>query len=434
MSLEGERTAVIVTLSEDLREFEELADSAGYRVLYEVIQRRKSPHTATFLGKGKLRELNELVEEWPVDAILINGDLKPTQHFNLESELKKECVDRIGVVLSIFASKARDKKAKLQVEKARLEYELPFLREWIHNARMGEHPGFLSGGEYQVDVYYELVKRRIKKINEELKTINQGQELRREQRRKRGFLLVSIAGYTNAGKSSLLKRLTGEQVSIDRRMFSTLSTTTRRLEGVNRDILLTDTIGFLQNLPHFMIESFATSIEDIYLSDLILLVIDASESLDSMERKIETSSKILFPTVDTSEVMVVLNKVDAVEGDLQRRIDLTEELLPGCKVIPVSVLEDHGVKDLIGSIVSFFQYQCRIDFLAPNSSTTSSLVSRLYEKGEVRKVVYGNQVKVSANCRMRDYDRFLGMIAEAGGEVLYSTSGDSIRTAASGRA
>jgi len=412
--------AAIVTLNEDLCEFEELADSAGYEVVFEVIQKRGRPDPTTYLGGGKLAELRGLLEDYPVDAILVNDDLRPTQHYKLENALRVECIDRIRLVLNLFAKKAKDKLARLQVEKSRLEYEIPFLREWIHNAKRGEHPGFLGSGEYQVDVYYDLIKKRMGKIDDELRKINSQYELRRDQRRKKGFYLISLAGYTNAGKSSLLRNLTGAPVMIDHKMFSTLSTTTRKMDGVGKDILVTDTIGFLHDLPHFMIESFRTAIEEIFLADLIILVVDASDEDEELMRKLRTSSKIIFPAIDPEDVIVALNKVDLVEREIQRKIELVEDIFPCAEVIPTSIKEEIGIDMLIDTSVSAFQYPYRIDFISPNTPDLSRLISWLYDEAEVNEVSYQNQVKVSLKCRSLHYDRILERIDKLPGKVLYA--------------
>jgi len=409
--------AALLTLTEEVREIEELADSAGYEILFEIIQRRTRSHSSTFVGKGKLREIQRVLLENPVDVLLINSDLRPSQHFSLENTLKVECVDRIGTVLEIFVQKARDKKARLQVEKARLEYEIPFLREWIHNAKAGEHPGFLGAGEYQVDVYYNLIRRRVKKINDELGLLGERQDLRRVQRRKRGFYLVSIAGYTNAGKSSLLRRLSGEEIVIDSRMFSTLSTITRRLEEIKKDILLTDTIGFLRDLPHFMIESFRTTIDDIFMSDLILLVVDGGDPIELLLSKLDTSLRMISPPVEKRDMIIVLNKIDLIYN-LERTIEPIQERIPGVPIFPISILEDAGINELRTAIVSTFKYTHTLSFSAPNNPETANFVSFLYDNTEMRSIDYENEVMVSTNCRERDYRKILSKIKELNGRII----------------
>ncbi len=166
----------------------------------------------------------------------------------------------------------------MQVRLAELQYEKPFVRELIHRARNGEHPGFMAGGEYQVDDYFEMIKKQMKKIRGNLEKIRDEREVRRKHRRISGFYLVSLAGYTNVGKSSLLNLLSGEKVKVEGKLFSTLSTTTRKIKNNNFPILLTDTVGFIQNLPAWIIDAFHSTLEEIEVSDIIILMVDADYS------------------------------------------------------------------------------------------------------------------------------------------------------------
>lgn len=412
------RSAAIITLTDDVNELEMLAESAGFEVEFEVIQRKTDRNSPTFLGRGKLRSLNDLLSNHPVDVVLINGNLKPKQHFNLENTLKIECLDRVGLVLLIFSEKTRDKKARLQVEKARLEYEMPLLREWIHSAKMGEHPGFLGSGEYQVDVYYDLVKKRTRKISEELRIITLEEDFRRKHRKNKGFFLVGIAGYTNAGKSSLLNRLTGERVVVEDQMFSTLSTTTRRLCNVKKDVLISDTIGFIQDLPHFMIESFMTTIEDLYLSDLILLVIDSSDTIDVIQTKLETSKKILLPEISPDNIIIILNKTDLNPGEADGKLEKVSEMLLGARVLSLSLKLDQGVDTLIDSIVDFFRYGCVMNLSLPNSPDSQSLISHLFDISDVASIKYGNHVIMSIECKDKDLETISRALETLDGRII----------------
>src|SRR5207245_940614 len=212
---------------------------------------------------GKLDEVQGRVEGGGIDAVVFNGELRPTMHYQLERDLGVECYDRLRVLLELFAQRASSREGKLQVELALLQYEVPLLREWIHEADVGERPGFMAGGAQRVDAYYETVKRRIKKIRDELATIRREREVRRTVRKDRGYHLVALAGYANAGKSSLLNVLTDEHVLVEDRMFSTLATTTRSLTGTRKRILLTDTIGFVDGVPFCMGEAFNATLEAI---------------------------------------------------------------------------------------------------------------------------------------------------------------------------
>jgi GTP-binding protein HflX len=403
-------------LDEDLSELEDLAGSAGYGVRYEVIQRRNHPNAKTFVGKGKLDEIKEIITSRPVAALIFNGELKPSQHYLLENQLGVEVIDRIRLVLNIFSNRASSRESQLQVLRAKLIYEIPLLREWIHNAKGGEHPGFLSGGAYGTDAYYELIRHQLSRIGSELQKLDVNHSLRRKQRKKRGFNTVAIAGYTNAGKSSLLNVLTSEKVLAEDRMFSTLATTTGRLEGDNKPILVTDTIGFLGDLPHFLIESFKSTIDEVYFADLVLLVIDASDPMDEVRRKIDTSRDILFPEVDASSIVIVLNKRDRV-ADLAAKIALARELLPAREILAVSARTGEGVDALRRTISSTFQYPVEMRFRLPHGQGVEQFLSWLHSNTEVVQVKYGDTVEVHLFSQEKDHANIVNQIVSLHGQA-----------------
>jgi len=409
------KRSALITLNDDVREIEELAESAGHQIVFEIIQRRSRPEPSTFIGRGKIEELKDMLKDHPVDVLLINGDLRPAHHYILENTLKVECVDRVRLVLNIFTERANSRESKLQVERARLQYETPLLKEWIHSAKMGEHPGFLGGGEYAVDVYYDLTKKRMRKIDEELQELRQSNELRRAQRKKKGFHLVSLAGYTNAGKSSLLKAMTGANVLIEDRMFSTLSTTTRRLERTGKTILLTDTIGFFNDLPHFVIEAFKNTIDDIFSSDLVLLVIDCSEPLEEIERKLATSMEILFPEMPSQKVILVLNKADLVKG----KIDLGwyRERIEVHRTYIISAATGNGLDELEMFIVSFFSHPLTFDITMPQTGSTESFIHWMRQVSEIESVEYGNDVRILGSCKDDESTHILTEVEKLKGRI-----------------
>jgi len=401
-------------LNEDVRELEELASSAGYTVIYEVIQRRERPEATTFVGRGKIEEIKTLLSIKSVDLLLIDGVLKPSQHFNLENTLKVECIDRVRLVLNIFTTRANDRESKLQVERARLQYEVPLLKEWIHSAKKGEHPGFLGGGEYAVDVYYDLIKKRIKKIEEELKSINQTHVIRRGQRQKRGQALISLAGYTNAGKSALLNALTGGTVLVENRMFSTLSTTTRKIRDIDRTVLITDTIGFLDDLPPFVIEAFKNTIEEIFTADLVLLTVDSSEPREEIKRKILTSKKILYPDLSPERVIVVLNKIDIGPG---RHLDekVLSEWIECSAIVKVSAKTGEGIVSLMDRISKYFTPPHRFDLILPYSEKSESFISSLRGLECLESVRYDSSIHLQGACEIKDLERIKAQVASLKG-------------------
>jgi len=409
-----ERTAAILTIDENVSEMEELARSAGMTIQYEIIQRRRRPHPTSFVGRGKLREVSEALSMRAVDVLLINGELKPSQHYLLESELKVECMDRIRLVLEIFDDRAYSREARLQVQRARLRYEIPLLREWIHNARGGEHPGFLGGGAYETDAYYELIRRQLARIEDELKKIESDRDLRRKRRARCGLGTIALAGYTNAGKSSLLNAITSEEVLVEDRMFSTLSTTTSRLEGCRKQLLVTDTIGFISNLPHFMIESFKSTLDEIFYADLVLLVIDSSDDEEAFIEKLNTSLRILFPEVDATDLMIVLSKIDRAT-DLSRRSAMVRAILPHVNIIGVSSLTGRGLERLQEMILEHFAYPVEMCFFLPHSPEAESLLSWLHDNTELQVNRTAEGTEVMLRCRECDHSAIVRRLIEVGG-------------------
>ncbi len=399
------RTGALISLDRDTAEIEELCRSADLDILYVIMQRRSRPDQTYYLGRGRFNELKELLVERPVDVVVINGELKPSQHFNLENGLKAECLDRIAVVLDIFTSRAEGRESKLQVELARLRYQVPLMREWVHSAKAGEHPGFLGGGEYQVDVYYNIIRRRIAQIEEELRSLARDGDLRRGIRRYKGFRTVCLAGYTNAGKSSLMRRLTGEEVLVADRMFSTLGTTTRRV-GSSK-ILLTDTVGFLKDLPHFMIESFRNTLQDVFTADLVVLVVDSSEPLFNVSSKILAVQEILGKGVLRGKLLVALNKMDQDPDRVTEMMTTIHDVLDPISVIGVSAVTGEGVDDLMDAVQSYFRPPVVISFKAENGKRAATEISRLYDDFFVESITYSDIVDVVFRCHEDDLEKVM---------------------------
>lgn len=408
------RTAAILTIDEDVSEMEELAYSAGMKVVLEIIQRRRRPHPASFVGKGKLQETKEVLDLRKVDVLLVNGVLKPSQHYLLESELKVECMDRLRLVLEIFDDRASSREARLQVQRARLLYEIPLLREWVHSAKTGEHPGFLGGGAYETDAYYELIRRQLARIEAELEKLGNDRDLRRKRRARLGLGTIALAGYTNAGKSSMLNAITSEKVLVEDKVFSTLSTTTARLDGCRKQLLVTDTIGFISNLPTFMIESFKSTLDEIFYADMVLLLIDSSDDEETFIEKLTTSFSILFPDVDVTDLVIVLSKTDRA-NELPQRIKMVRDLVPNVKVIGVSSLTGSGIEELHAAINEHFAYPVEMTFFLPHSDRAESLLSWLHDSTELEVDRTAEGTEVSLHCRESDHSVIVRRLIEAGG-------------------
>ena len=398
---------LLVSLSDDTREIEALLDSAGHRIVERVVQRRDHPDPQTFVGRGKLEEIRDrLMPEGGVTVVVFNGELRPTMHYHLEQELGVECYDRLRVLLELFAQRAATREAKLQVELALLHYEVPLLREWIHMADIGERPGFMAGGEQRVDAYYETVKRRMKKIKDELEVIRRERDVRRQLRRERGYHLVALAGYANAGKSSLLNALTKEHVVVDSHMFSTLSTTTRTLPGTRRRILLTDTVGFVDGVPFWMIEAFNATLEEIFEADLILLLVDAADPVAEIRRKIRLAARTLLPRVSVDAIRPVLTKVDLLPVDeLAGKVAVLTESEFHRPPLLLSVRSGEGLDDLRATIHETFAFPIEVHLVLPLDPESESKLHWLHGRADVLSVVHGpERIEVVARCRTQDAD------------------------------
>jgi GTP-binding protein HflX len=393
------KKAVLLTVNENVEEINELCRSAGIELLATMIQKRKRPEAGMFFGKGRMQDVKNIVESLKVDVVVCNGDLKPNQHYNLETYLECTCTDRIGIILDIFTERANDRQARLQVEMARLRYEMPMIKEWVNRQKSGEHPGFLGGGEYSTEGYLNYIYVRLKKIDDELERIGQDIDRRALARKKKGFHLISLCGHTNAGKSSLMSVLSDEEVFIKDLMFSTLSTTTRRMRNTRKEILISDTIGFLRDLPPFLINSFKGTLSEIFLADLVLLVVDGSEPERDLLDKLEASFSILFPEIDPERLVLVINKIDSAAPDLLQGLLRISILCPGLTVIPVSVHDGSGMDKLRKHIEAFFNPPCSLHLRIPLEAPSASFVSWLHDNTEVLKVRYDKELTVDLLCQ-----------------------------------
>ncbi len=407
-----------MSIDDDLDEIRALLHTLEVVVEKEVVQRRREAHRKTYLGPGKVEEVREDVEVLDVDYVVVNGDLKPSQHHALEMLFQKVCLDRVGVILRIFANHAHTKEAKDQVTLATLRYELPFLREWIHKAKKGERPGFLSGGAYATEVYYEHARSQIGRIERNLKVRSKQREVRRALRRKRGYFLVSFAGYTNAGKSALLNALSGSETVVDSRLFSTLSTTTRRLNESRRNVLLTDTVGFIRRLPPNLVNAFNSTLEEIFLADLVIVVVDVSESPDKIRMKLTTTLSVLVPRLCGKKMLLVGNKIDLVSSDARCKArDLIRTIHPNSDVTLVSATDHIGLKELTSVIEATENRSCVLTISLPITDSALSLISNLHEFVDIEETKTDTRVKLILRCRMDEVQKLMGRIEAIGGTV-----------------
>ncbi|MCH7661623.1 MAG: GTPase HflX [Euryarchaeota archaeon] len=372
-----------------------LAESAGCEIVDELTQIR-AEDSRTYFGSGKVEELADRVAETGAEMVVVDGDLSPSQHHALRESLPEgtQLRDRQRLVLEIFAERATTRRAKLQVELARLKYDLP-------RTSKDADEGWLNKVVEKGSPLYDM-RDRIDGIERKLNELPDRSEQRRAKRRESGFDLVTIAGYTNAGKSTLLHRLADDldfdasepvhpdievTAGVEDRLFKTLETTTRRAEIGGRRLLLTDTVGFIEELPHELVESFHSTLSETRTADLVVLVVDASDPVERIREKLAVSHKILDGS--DGEIITVLNKTDRLSNKelataREEIIDLTDDS------IPVSTTEGTNIDELRTRIVKALP-NARVRLLVPNSSEGMGLISWAYDHATVENVSYDGE-------------------------------------------
>ena len=299
-------------VKDHLDELASLANTAGAEVNDIIIQERKKPDPAYFIGKGKAEELAIKIEMEKIDLIIFDDELSPAQARNLENLTKIKVMDRAGLILDIFADHARSKESKTQVELAQLKYLLPRLtRQWTHLSRQVGGIGTKGPGETQLETDRRLVRTRITALNKELKVIEKQRESQRKQ--QKDFHRIALMGYTNAGKSTLMNALTNSDTLVEDKLFATLDTTTRRLESQsNMNILISDTVGFIRKLPHDLIASFKSTLSQTVEADVLIHVVDLSHP--AFEEHIDIVNTLLDELeVKDTPMLLVFNKVDKIK-------------------------------------------------------------------------------------------------------------------------
>jgi GTP-binding protein HflX len=370
-----------------LEELQSLAVSAGYAVVGRLEQVRE-PDPRYQIGSGKVEELRELAAKTNAERIIFDNDLKAVQSYNLAKETKIEIIDRFQLILEIFAKRASTREAQLQIQLARLKYELAHAKERVKLARMEEQPGFMGLGTYEVDVYYEAVKRQLHFIQDKLKKIRKKRILHRTRRAELGFTSISLAGYTSAGKSTLFNVLAGEDVRVGVGLFTTLSTTTRAVDLFGKKALLTDTVGFIDRLPISLIEAFHSTLEETIFSDVILLVIDFSEPEEMIERKLSTCLDTIEKMDATGIPMVIaLNKIDLVpKEEFEPKTEALKKKTGN--VIPISALNKTNIDTLKTELGKFLKRYIQTSFTLPVNDESLSFLSWLFTNADVQKANY----------------------------------------------
>lgn len=390
----------------DLDELAALADSAGAEPVTRVLQTRADPDPATFVGKGKLDEIHRTAERCGATVVILDDELSPGQLRNLEERLKTKVIDRTALILDIFALHARSREGKAQVELAQLNYLVPRLRGWGEAmSRLGAGIGTRGPGETKLEVDRQHIKRRISKLRKDLKDLARTRDVKRSQRERSGVPQVAIAGYTNAGKSTLLNVLTSSDVLVADQLFATLDPTTRRLElPSGRSATLTDTVGFVRKLPHELVEAFRSTLEEVGRSAVILHVADASADLDE---QIDAVRSVLadIGAATVTEVLAI-NKIDLVDAAERDRLAAR---FPDA--VAVSALGGVGLDRLLELVESSLPAFPRdVTVLIPYGR--DELVAMLYRNAEVLSSEPCDEgTLVHARVGEREYTKIAGFLA-----------------------
>ena len=373
-----------------LRELAALAETAGAVVLAGVLQRRPMPDPTSYFGKGKAQELKDLARELKADTVIANTELAPSQRRALEDIVKIKVIDRTAIILDIFAQHAKSKEGKAQVELAQLEYLLPRLRGWGESmsrqaggqAAGGVGIGSRGPGETKIELDRRRINTRMAKLRREISTMKNARDTKRAKREKSAIPQVAIAGYTNAGKSSLLNRLTRAGVLVENALFATLDPTVRRHETPDgRQYTISDTVGFVRNLPHQLVEAFRSTLEEIAAADLIIHVVDATDP-DPLEHMATVREVIADAGAGAITELVVLNKIDLVDD--QRQVEL-RGMVPGA--ILVSTRSGAGIDQLENEIAALLP-KPEVEFRGVVPYSRGDLVSRAHLSGKVLETEY----------------------------------------------
>ncbi len=390
-----QRAVCIATSPEEpnLSELRELLRTAGVAVTGEMTQRRPQPDPDRYFGKGKLAELKQAVKECDANLVACDDELLPRQERNIEEAVGVPVVDRTAIILDIFADHAHSSEGKLQVELAQLEYNLARMRGlWTHLERLGGGIGTRGPGETQIETDRRLARDRIAALKRRLSTARGTRQVMRRERDRAALPTVALAGYTNAGKSTLLNALTGSEVGVRDRLFHTLDPTTRSFEIGGRTYLMTDTVGFIRKLPHQLVDSFGATLDEALEADLLLHVADASAPEEDLHEMLEAVEKVLIEIGAAERPrLLALNKVDELDAERRRELRFR---FP--EAVQVSAVTGEGQEELKEGIETRFLSTLRaVDLLVPYEE--GGRLSELHDlAGEVEREDTPEGVRVKA--------------------------------------
>ncbi|MCI5927888.1 MAG: GTPase HflX [Pseudoflavonifractor capillosus] len=385
---------------ESMAELAALLETAGGECVGEVLQNKDAPDPRTFIGEGKVREVKELMQSMGADMVVFDNALSPSQQRALTDDLGVSVLDRSALILDIFAQRARTKEGRLQVELAQYKYLLPrLLGMWTHLERQEGAIGTRGPGETQLETDRRHIRKKISKLEEDLEQVRRVRATQRERRIKNEVPVVAIVGYTNAGKSTLLNKLTGADIPANNRLFDTLDTTTRTLEISDTcTVLISDTVGFISKLPHHLVEAFKATLEELSFADLLLHVIDASnpewrEQAAVVEKLIVELGAAQTPRID------VFNKSDLYVGDIVPH---------GEDIVSISAKTGAGLDELLKKIGDRLDTGAhRVVLRIPYDQ--GGVLDMLHREAKVERVDYGEAIEVEAVCtpiqlgRLKDF-------------------------------
>ncbi|AJZ75844.1 GTPase HflX [Candidatus Nitrosotenuis cloacae] len=342
-------SAILITYDNEdsIKEAYGLCEAAGYKV--DKLIRQKFLNKSRYgIGEGKMLEIKELSEKIKPDVLIYDEILKPSQNYNLASKLKINILDRESLILEIFERRATSAESHLQIKLAQFRYEMSRAKEKVRLAKMGEQPGFMGIGMYEVDSYYNDIQNRMRSVKSKLVKMGKQRALHREARRRVGLKTISLAGYTSAGKTTMFNVLTGETKQESPELFTTLSTTTRKTMIEKYPALISDTVGFISKLPAYMIEAFKSTLEELKYAEVVIVVIDISDSEMDLRKKYRSCLKTMADLdVDQERVIYALNKSDLVEPeDIIKKAEFIG-LSDSKKWVPVSAVSQQNIPKLM---------------------------------------------------------------------------------------